>query len=287
MSGLFVKKGFTLIELMAATAIISILAYTSIPFGETLYQNVREEKTMSSLEHIREALDAYYRDHGEYPEIPTFSETEDPRYRFTALQTLERELTGKEIEDYPDLDDKNKSQRIYLSEIPPNPYTGKREDWEIRDAYLATWRPINEAMNPATATTSGIYGSGGEGATGTYNLDREQISTTVASGVPNGTAISEINTVASSIGGYPISIYQWQGGPYIGSASTPANINALLTAKNWPGGQYEIARAVNATSTFDNELNIYKTRNIFDIRFPEYLHKIVEKGNKNRDLSEF
>ncbi|PLX15721.1 MAG: hypothetical protein C0601_12135 [Candidatus Muiribacterium halophilum] len=283
MFNLFRNKGFTLIELMAVTAIITLLAYSSIPFGETLYQNVREEKTINTLEKIRTALDAYYRDHGKYPIIPTFTETDSTTLRFTALQTLERELTGKEIVDFPDRD-KIKSQRIYINEIPPNPYTGKKEDWEIRDSYLGTWRPINEAMNPATASSVGVYGTGGEGSTGVYS---EVMTTTVTLGVAAPTVVTEINTAASNLGGYPVNIFQWKGGPVLGTASNATDVTNLLNAKGWPDGNYEVARTVNATSTYDNVSNVYKTRDIFDIRFPKYLHKIIEKGNRDRDLSEF
>jgi hypothetical protein len=42
-----------------------------------------------------------------------------------------------------------------------------------------------------------------------------------------------------------------------------------------------------ATGTFYNADNLQKTRDIFDIRFPSYLHKTVVKGGHERNLSEF
>ncbi|MGM0607267.1 MAG: type II secretion system protein [Candidatus Muiribacteriota bacterium] len=171
------KKAFTLVELIAVTAIISFLSYVSVPFGESVYENAREEQVQVSLERMRNALDNYYRDHGYYPQIPTFTPGEDG---VTALQVLERELAGKEIDDYGPHTDPTyyeQVQKVYLSEIPPNPFTGKKEDWEIRDSYIPSWRSANQAMQPATGTAwgddisaeTGTFASGDIQATGTFH----------------------------------------------------------------------------------------------------------------------
>jgi prepilin-type N-terminal cleavage/methylation domain-containing protein len=276
----FSEKGFTLIELVAVTAIISFLAYSAVPYGESLYEKQNEDITIISLQKIRNALDNYYKDNGHYPIIPTFTPSTPPEERFNALQTLERELAGKEVKGYPDdIYAAQNTQRVYLVEIPPNPFTNKKEDWEIRDSYLPAWHPVNEAMNPVVDSSG--YGFGSLGSTGTFSGTVD---------VTDGT-YSAAKNLANQLN-YPVLIKRTayaldEPVRAVNDTDLTNKLNTLKAEGKITNLAYIEGLSFMATGTFYNVENAQKTRDIYDIRFPSYFNRMLKTGTNDKDLSEF
>jgi len=88
--------GFTLIELLVVMAILATLLSIAVPRYFASLDHAKEATLRQSLSVMRDALDKYYADHGQYPE---------------------------QLEDLA-------TQR-YLREVPVDPITGKRNTWVV------------------------------------------------------------------------------------------------------------------------------------------------------------
>lgn len=60
-------KGFTLIELLVVIAIIALLSSVVLASLNTARAKARDTKRIADLTQVRNALEAYYSDHGKYP----------------------------------------------------------------------------------------------------------------------------------------------------------------------------------------------------------------------------
>jgi len=87
--------GFTLIELLIVMTIIGILASIAVPNYQRSVIKAREAVLMEDLYQMRRAIDAYFADHGKYPE---------------SLQEL--------------------VEAKYLRDIPRDPFTNVQDSWE-------------------------------------------------------------------------------------------------------------------------------------------------------------
>ncbi len=64
---MYIQKGFTLVELLVAVAVIAILAAIALPNFLEAQARARVSRVKSDLRTIATALEAYYVDHNHYP----------------------------------------------------------------------------------------------------------------------------------------------------------------------------------------------------------------------------
>ncbi len=62
------NNGFTIMEMMTVIAIIGILATIAAPSFQRSVIRAKEASLRSSLFSLRDVIDQYYADHGEYPD---------------------------------------------------------------------------------------------------------------------------------------------------------------------------------------------------------------------------
>ena len=118
-------RGFTLIELVIAVAIVAVLASAVMPLNELVVQRSKEQDLRRSLREIREAIDAYKQASDEGRILKKVGESGYPR-------RLEDLVAGIEDQKNP------KKERIYfLRRMPRDPMAsdpalGPAESWGKR-----------------------------------------------------------------------------------------------------------------------------------------------------------
>ncbi len=123
------KKGFTLVEMVVALTILSILAWSALPLGKIAVQREREVELRRSLRLIREAVDAYKKLADEKKiEVKDAEEEGYP-------PTLDVLVKGVEVQskDSGQAKGKSKGKKIirFLRRIPRDPMTDST-DWGLR-----------------------------------------------------------------------------------------------------------------------------------------------------------
>ena len=88
------NKGYTLIEMMTVIAIIGILASIAAPSFQKSIVRAKEASLRNSLFILRDVIDQYYADHGQYP---------------GSLEIV--------------------TEKKYIRAIPSDPFTGSSETW--------------------------------------------------------------------------------------------------------------------------------------------------------------
>jgi general secretion pathway protein G len=147
-------KGFTLIELVVAVAIVAILATAALPLNELVVQRAKEQDLRRALRDIRTAIDAHKQASDDGRIVKKMGESGYPK-------KLEELAEGVEDQKSP------KRDKIYfLRRIPRDPFA---TDSALSDA--ATWSKRSYASPPddpregedvfdvyTTATGKGING---------------------------------------------------------------------------------------------------------------------------------
>lgn len=87
-------SGFTLIELLLVLSLIGILAGIAVPLYHKSIAKAREGALKEDLYQMREAIDKYYADNGEYP---------------SSISVL--------------------AEKKYIRSVPTDPFTGSNDTW--------------------------------------------------------------------------------------------------------------------------------------------------------------
>jgi general secretion pathway protein G len=112
-------RGFTLVELVIAVAIVAVLAAAALPLNELVVQRAKEQDLRRSLRDIRVAIDAYKQASDEGRIVRRVGESGYPK-------RLEELVQGVEDQKSP------KRERIYfLRRLPPDPLTADGK-WGLR-----------------------------------------------------------------------------------------------------------------------------------------------------------
>lgn len=121
------RRGFTLIELMVALVILSILMGFAIPEVIHQIESSKKQTQQQNEKAINKALQDFFADHGRYPE---------------SLAALVN------------------ATHPYFEEIPIDPITGRADTWLItsKTNYVATKKFYTQGDFPASDTIhEGIY----------------------------------------------------------------------------------------------------------------------------------
>ena len=111
-------RGFTLVEVVCATAIMLVLAALAVPVASTMVKRQRELELRRNLRAIREAIDRFQAD---VERMPTLRQG-------AKLNATNEEGSPEEIEQLyegVDLGDAAGTKLKYLRRLPRDPITGK------------------------------------------------------------------------------------------------------------------------------------------------------------------
>jgi general secretion pathway protein G len=112
-------KGFTLVEMVIAAAIVALLATVALPLAEVTVQRNREADLRRSLRDLRGAIDAYKRAADE-------GRIEKKADRSGFPPTLDVLVEGVKDAKSP----KGDAKIVFLRRVPRDPLTG--EKWGLR-----------------------------------------------------------------------------------------------------------------------------------------------------------
>ena len=127
MKGVAVTKGFTLLELLIAVAIVALLASIAMPLAEVQVQRGKEADLRHALREVREAIDAYKRavDDG------AIEKAADKSGYPPSLAAL--------VEGAVDKRDPKGGRLYFLRRIPADPVSG--QEWGLRSYASAADAP--------------------------------------------------------------------------------------------------------------------------------------------------
>jgi len=114
------RRGFTLIEVLTVTVIITVLAAAAIPLAHNAFQRGKEIELRRALRMLRTAIDEYKKFVEEYK-----IEVEEDTYGYP--EKLDVLVAGIE---YKDRKNKNRVAK-FLRRIPRDPITGS-DQWGLR-----------------------------------------------------------------------------------------------------------------------------------------------------------
>ena len=113
------QRGLTLVELIVAFTIMSVLAAMAVPLARSRVRREKERELRFALREIRTAIDKY-KDDADWKRIPA-NKLDSDGYP----ENLEQLAEGVKLNNSPD------KKIRYLRRIPKDPMTGKAE-WGLR-----------------------------------------------------------------------------------------------------------------------------------------------------------
>ena len=119
------ERGLTLVELVAVSAVLLVLASITLPVANTVRKRQKELELRRSLREIREALDRFQFDVQRFPGIRTnlLSVSNEEGYPEELDWLVEGVDTGQAVD----------VKLKYLRRLPVDPITGQRE-WGTRSS---------------------------------------------------------------------------------------------------------------------------------------------------------
>ena len=120
------QGGFTLVELLIVVIILAILAAIVVPQFATSTDDAKEAALDSTLANIRDVLDLYFAQHGEYPAaLPDGKSAADTEATFISQLSLYTDGDGDSI----DTKDATHTYGPYLKlpQVPKEPMTNSRK----------------------------------------------------------------------------------------------------------------------------------------------------------------
>lgn len=160
------RSGFSLVELMAATAILSLLSIMAVPYAQTAKDREQEVQLLDSLTRIRNAIEMY-----SWNERDTTGDNdgdgiaeEDPAGDPDGDGVRDDDRDGRVDEDGPP-NYPNALQdlvtRGYLSTVPPDPFqknkTGNPDWTELTLTREARWTDNSAPFDHSVVVSSGIF----------------------------------------------------------------------------------------------------------------------------------
>ena len=141
-------RGFTLIELVIAVAIVAVLATAALPLNELVVQRAKEQDLRRALREIRSGIDAYKQAVDEGRIVKKADESGYPKRLEDLVQGVEDQKSPRRDKIY------------FLRRLPPDPLTQDGK-WGLR-AYASPPEDPREGDDVfdvfSTASGTGING---------------------------------------------------------------------------------------------------------------------------------
>lgn len=120
-------RGFTLVEILIAVAIVALLASIALPFAELQVQRSRERELRHALREVREAIDAYKR------------AADEGRIALAADKSGYPPTLHALVEGVPDKRDAAGAKLFFLRRVPRDPFiddaqVSAEDTWGLRSS---------------------------------------------------------------------------------------------------------------------------------------------------------